>query len=102
MLNQVIGGSLHDVTGTDEMTTAAFRTHNTWAAALVSKNSKSREVALSFPNDGRIIPTYALVLNDREIVKEPIRVDAQTVKVTIPAKGLVVLTSDAVTEPALE
>ncbi len=121
LLNQVIGGSLHPINPTggtsptpaaaNNLTMAGFRTNTTWAAVIVSANPSPTNIAVTFPNDGRVLPAYANVLNASSpvetnenaqnvtIAKQPIQVNKQTVTVTVPAYGLVALTSDAVTSP---
>jgi hypothetical protein len=98
MLNQIIGGSLHPVKGTEpaNLTLAAFRTSSTWAAALVSAQAVPTEVAIAFPEDGRALPTHAYSLSNDEIVKTAIQTDQRTITCIVPSNGLLVLTSDAV------
>lgn len=110
MLNQIAGGSLHAIRGSDErtknLTSAAFRNLNSWSAAIVSANPTATEIKLTFPNDERTLPGYAYVLSapsptttnedgqNVSIAREGVQTQERTVTVTVPAYGFVVLTSE--------
>lgn len=80
LLNQVIGGSLHEIYPTPtisqatgeandlpptakNLTFAAFRTFHNWTAAVINANPIEQEVEIEFPNDSRSVPTLASVLS---------------------------------------
>lgn len=112
MLNQIISGSLHavhpDGTEAKNLTLAAFRTDSTWAAAIVSADAVPQEIALTFPDDGRALPTMTSTLHSHAptdtnevsgkvtIAKGTLQPNQQTVTFTVPAYGFVVLTSDSI------
>jgi len=108
MLNQVIAKNLHAVRPVDRyaagrIARVAFKADNKWTAALVSRDSVPREVAITFPNDGGQLPTkkswlqFASPTDTNEdaenvtIESGSVSASGRTVTVTIPAYGFVVL-----------
>lgn len=95
MLNEVIGGSLHEIrpTETANLTMAAFRTTDHWTAAITSANPKSVDLVVQFPDDGLAVPMSANVLQAEnvKIINQPAQVNQRNVVVTVPAYGFVVL-----------
>lgn len=119
MLNQVIGGSLHTMTPTppqggslppeaNKLTLAAFRTGDSWNAAITSANPNPVDIVVQFPDDNLQLPTTLNVMKyansyldtneeaeNVKIVSQPIEANQRNISVTIPAYGFVTLSGQA-------
>ncbi len=115
LLNQVLGGSLHPIhiqaqpqaspaNSTENLTLAAFRSGNEWAAAIVSARSTPTSLTLEFPEDDRSLPATALTLSLKpsekidgkdtmapSIAQTAIQAEQRKVTLHIPAHSLVVI-----------
>jgi hypothetical protein len=119
MLNEVIGGSYHNITPkasgstalppeAANLTMAAFQNAKQWNAAIVSANPNPVDLVLEFPNDSLALPTSMNVLKytdsyldtneeteNVKITTLPLKVIKRTVSFTVPAYGFVVLLTPA-------
>jgi hypothetical protein len=111
LLNQVLGGSLHQIhprilqkgasaADTEKLTMAAFRSGTEWTAAVASSHSLPITLTLTFPNDGRQMPTSLKILqytstaeaSKDSIEHKPLQIEDRKVSFNLPANSFVVLT----------
>lgn len=123
MLNRAISGDMYTIQPMDapnettaNLTMAAFRPSEGWTAAIVSNNPNAVELEVTFPNDNHPVPTFIQELSasspfetneegeNVRVERKPIEIAERTVRVTVPAWGLIVLGStedNAVVEGAV-
>ena len=102
LLNQVIAGSLHAINPTPpppppngtaqplppeakNLTLAAFRTSDSWGAAIVNANDKEQLIEVDFPDDERALPIYVDLVPSPLI---PIWIITRTAKMLKSSKSL--------------
>jgi hypothetical protein len=119
MLNQILGGSLHNITlqkplkgslspEANHLTMAAFRTGNQWTSAIISTYENPIVLSIQFPDDELALPDSKNVLqytsSDFEtseeaehvkIVDQPIETNQRTLTFRVPAYSMVFLKNKA-------